>query len=274
MEHPKQASFFSVGLVRGTVGFVVGLLVGIILISVIRLALGLPVTDPQLYGLPRASWVVGALFGVFGFLLTQGVTSDWLKWARGQETPEHPHDAFPSGLARYLSATYDHKAIGIQYGVTSLIVFMLAGLFALIFRTLLAFPGTYETFGMNLRDYNTVMTLHGIVMIAGILLGVAAMSNFLVPVMIGAKDMAFTRLNAFAFWMNVPAVIILLSSLFFGGLETGWTGYPPLSTRGPLGMDMFFIGVYLVGFSSPSYFATSFQKQFGISPSQFIRKLR
>ena len=250
MENTKRAGFFSIGLVKGLIGFFAGLLAGIVLVSVIRLALGLPLIDAQLYGLPRSAWVVGALFGFFGFILAHGVVSDWLKWARGQETPEHPHDAFPSGLARYLSASYDHKAIGIQYGVTSLIVFMLAGLFALIFRTLLAFPGTYETFGMNLKDYNTVMTLHGIVMIAGILLGVAAMSNFLVPVMIGAKDMAFPRLNAFAFWMNVPAVLILLSSLFFGGLETGWTGYPPLSTRGPLGMDMFFIGVYLVGFSS------------------------
>ena len=146
----------------------------------------------------------------------------------------------------YLSASYDHKAIGIQYGVTSLIVLLLAGLFALIFRTQLALNQDI----LGLRNYNTIMTLHGIVMIGGILLGVGAISNYLVPLMIGANDMAFPRLNAFAFWINVPAVIILLSSLLLGGLETGWTGYPPLSTRAPLGTNMFLLGVYFIGLSS------------------------
>src|SRR5690606_27796982 len=54
----------------------------------------------------------------------------------------------------------------------------------------------------------------------------------------------------FAFWLNVPAGIVLLSSLFLGGFDTGWTGYPPLSARAPLGMQMFFLGVYLFGLSS------------------------
>jgi cytochrome c oxidase subunit 1 len=62
--------------------------------------------------------------------------------------------------------------------------------------------------------------------------------------------MAFPRLNAFAYWVNVPGAVILLSSLFLGGFDTGWTGYPPLSARAPLGMQMFFLGVYIVGLSS------------------------
>src|SRR5512139_1841173 len=94
------------------------------------------------------------------------------------------------------------------------------------------------------------MSLHGIVMIMAILLGVGAMSNYLVPLLIGASDMAFPRLNSFAFWINVPSGIFLLSSLFLGGVDTGWVGYPPLSVRAPLGMQMFFLGVYLFGFSS------------------------
>jgi cytochrome c oxidase subunit 1 len=98
--------------------------------------------------------------------------------------------------------------------------------------------------------YNTYMSLHGIVMIMGILLGVGAMSNYLVPLLIGASDMAFPRLNGFAFWINVPSGILLLSSLFLGGFDTGWVGYPPLSVRAPLGMQMFFLGVYLFGISS------------------------
>jgi cytochrome c oxidase subunit I len=76
------------------------------------------------------------------------------------------------------------------------------------------------------------------------------MMNYLVPLLIGANDMAFPRLNAFAYWINVPAGILLLSSLFFGGFDTGWTGYPPLSVQAPLGIQMFFLGVYVFGFSS------------------------
>jgi cytochrome c oxidase subunit 1 len=68
--------------------------------------------------------------------------------------------------------------------------------------------------------------------------------------MIGANDMAFPRLNAFAYWINVPGGILVLSSLLLGGFDTGWTGYPPLSARAPLGVQMFFLGVYLIGLSS------------------------
>ena len=71
------------------------------------------------------------------------------------------------------------------------------------------------------------------------------MSNYLVPLMIGANDMAFPRLNAFAFWINVPAASSCSPACFFGGFDTGWTGYPPLSAKAPLGMQMFFLGVYL-----------------------------
>jgi len=87
-------------------------------------------------------------------------------------------------------------------------------------------------------------------MIGATLLGVGAMSNYLVPLMIGANDMAFPRLNAFAFWINIPGAILLTATWFFGGFDTGWTGYPPLSFLAPLGMDMFFLGVYFIGLSS------------------------
>jgi cytochrome c oxidase subunit 1 len=212
------------------------------------MVLGLAYWDPAAFGFTEYAWVGGAIFGVIGFMLFVGVLSDWFKWMNGQETPEHPQDAFPRGWARYLSVSFDHKAIGIQYGVTALVVISLAGFFALIFRTQLAAPDlTVLTF----KSFNTIITLHGIVMIVGILLGVGAMSNYLTPVMIGANDMAFPRLNAFAYWINVPAVLTMLMSLVLGGLETGWTGYPPLSaTSSSFGMDMFFIAVYAAGLSS------------------------
>ena len=96
-------------------------------------------------------------------MIGTGVMSDWVKWAKGQETPETPQDAHKSGWRRYLSVSYDHKVIGVQYGVTSLVVFGIAGMFALIFRTELAAPGLAGPHPA--ATYNTIMSLHGIVMI-------------------------------------------------------------------------------------------------------------
>jgi cytochrome c oxidase subunit 1 len=247
----RNGNILSTSLVRGLVGFVGGLVVGLILISLIRLVLGLPAFlpyDPPLsFFFTEPAWVVGALFAFAGFMLAIGVMNDWFRWMRGEQTEEHPHDFASGGLRRYLSVSFDHKVIGIQYGITALLAILIAGLFAVIFRTELIAP---EIQFLQPKDFNTVMSLHGIVMIYGMLLGVAALSNYLVPLLIGANDMAFPRLNAFAYWLNVPAGIILLSSLVLGGFDTGWTGYPPLSTQAPLGMQMFFIGVYLFGLSS------------------------
>lgn len=241
----KQSGPLSIGLLGGLVGLIIGWIAGAALVTIIRLIQGLPTTAT--FGFTEPAWVLGAVFGFIGFMLGTGVMKDWLGWINGVETPAHPQDAFPSGWKRYLSASFDHKVIGLQYGVTSLVLFLLAGSFALTFRTELAAPGIQF---LQLKDFNTIISLHGIVMIAAILTGVGAMSNYLVPLMIGANDMAFPRLNAFAFWVNVPAAIFLVSTLFLGGFDTGWTGYPPLSQRAPLGMQMFFLGVYIAGLSS------------------------
>ncbi len=253
-QHSKGEGLLSISMIRGLLFMIVGVLIGMVLVSAIRLGLGLPAWKAE------PAWVVGALIGSILFMFGTGVLDDWLKWARGIETPEHHEPDAPflaGGLRQLLSVSYDHKVIGIQYGITSLIMFSVAGLFALLFRTELASSGLelmreeVTVLGMNgLQLYNTIMSLHGIVMIYGILLGVGALSNFLVPLLIGANDMAFPRLNAFAFWINVPGGILLLASLFLGGFDTGWTGYPPLSARAPVGMQTFFLGVYLFGLSS------------------------
>jgi cytochrome c oxidase subunit 1 len=87
-------------------------------------------------------------------------------------------------------------------------------------------------------------------MIASILVGVGGMANYLVPLMIGASDMAFPRLNSFAYWVNVPGALLVMGGMIVGGWHTGWTGYPPLSTHGPIGVQLFFLGVYFIGLSS------------------------
>jgi cytochrome c oxidase subunit 1 len=237
-----KTSVFSTALTRGLLGMALGFPPGMLLVMAVRLLLGLPAWKAE------PAWVVGAVFGVMGFMLGTGVMNDWLRWARGEETPEHPQaDPDLKGWAKILNVSYDHKVIGIQYGLTALLLFTLAGAYALTFRSELYSPGIQF---LQPRYFNTTMSLHGIVMIGAMLIGVGAMSNFLVPLMIGANDMAFPRLNAFAYWINVPAAVLLTLVWFLGGFDTGWTGYPPLSAKAPLGMQMFFLGVYFIGFSS------------------------
>jgi len=242
----NRYSFFSTSFFRGLIGLVIGSPIGIALVSAIRAIMGLPWRVEGSFWFTEPAWVTGALFGTIGFMIGTGGFTDWWKYAAGQEVHDPDESRIPKWF-RYWSFSHDHKVIGIQYGVLSLLMFNIAGFFALIFRTELLKTG------MQFLDpsfYNSLMSLHGIVMIMSILLGIAAMMNYLVPLMIGANDMAFPRLNAFAFWINVPSAIALLSSLALGGFDTGWVGYPPLSVRAPLGMQMFFLGVYLFGLSS------------------------
>ena len=254
------------GLVRGLIYQVIGTLLGAGIVSGIRAAMGLWVwrVDEVNFGFSEGAWVLGGLVGTLTFLIGVGVMDDWFASWRGEEIPDHHED--PPGLIKYFGPSLDHKVIGVQYVVTALILMGVGGVFALIFRTELAESGlqvltryfelvnpdaTADAIRVQaLNLYNTLMSLHGIIMIVSILIGIAGMMNYLVPLMIGAEDMAFPRLNAFSFWVAPPAAVLLLSSLFLGGFDTGWTGYPPLSARAPVGMQMFFLGVFVAGWSS------------------------
>ncbi len=234
-------SLWSLGLVRGVAGYFVGLALGMVLVVASRIALGMEMWDAE------AVWVGGLAFGIIGFVLALGAMTDWLKWTRGIETPlrHGPPEGKPA-WTRYLSVDYNHKVIGIQYGVTGMILLLVGGGFALGFRTELVAPGLQF---MQPATYNTFLSMHGWVALAAILLGIGGMANYLVPLMIGAEDMAFPRLNAFAYWINVPAIITLLLSLFFGW-DSGWTAYPPLSLRGPVGYQFMFLAIFTIGMSS------------------------
>ena len=99
MNEQKKGGFFSIGLVRGILGYLVGMIIGLGLVTGIRMILGLPATtpwDPQAktFFFVEGAYVAGALLGTIGFMLSVGVVSDWLKWMRGIETPSHPEDAF------------------------------------------------------------------------------------------------------------------------------------------------------------------------------------
>jgi cytochrome c oxidase subunit 1 len=235
--------FLRSSLVRGLFGLLLGWMVGSVLTITIRALVGLnPLKEePVLVG--------GAIIGTVAFMLGTGVMHDWLQWVRGLATPKPGHDQPAwTGALKLINVSYDHKVIGIQYGITAIVLLLTAGLFGLIFRTELAEPGLQI---LTADQFNSMISLHGIVNIGGILLGVGAMSNFLVPLMIGANDMAFPRLNAFAYWINIPGIVMLLTTLLLGGVDAGWTGYPPLSANlGKVAFSMFFLGVYVIGLSS------------------------
>ncbi len=235
-------TFFSLGLIRGIASQLIATAIGMGITVAVRVAMGLPAWKAE----PAA--VVGALFGAIGFMLGVGALTDWLKWMKGEETPMHhgpPKDK--PAWTRYFAVDYNHKIIGVQYTVTGIALIGIAGSLAMIFRLELSAPGLQF---LTADTYNTFMSAHGIVMIGGILLGVGGAMNYLVPLLIGASDMAFPRLNAFGFWITVPAALLIVAGMVFGGWDTGWTGYPPLSARAPLGIQLFFLGVYFIGLSS------------------------
>lgn len=199
--------------------------------------------------------LVGALLGVLGSLLFAGVLTDWIKWAFGIKT-ELVHGVAPGKpeWSRFLNVDVNHKVIGIQYGYTSLLVLLIGGIFAILFRLELSYPGMQlfvdDLGNANYTAFNTLFGAHGIIMIVSILLGIGAMMNYLVPLMIGASDMAFPRLNAFSYWVGLPAVMLILTGMVVGGWETGWVGYPTLSLTGSTGVTFFLLGFYISGFSS------------------------
>ena len=155
------------------------------------------------------------------------------------------------GIAGWL-VTVDHKRIGILYGVTAFIFFMVGGLEALVMRWQLARP---EMTAVTPEVYNQMFTMHGHTMIylAIVHLG-AAFFNFIIPLQIGARDVAFPRLNAFSYWTFLAGGIFLNSSWFLGGApNAGWFGYAPQTTKLfnlGYGIDFWIMGLQILGIAS------------------------
>lgn len=144
----------------------------------------------------------------------------------------------------------DHKVIGIQYFVTSFVFYLIAGAMATSIRIELATP---DPDFLGFENYNGVLTLHGTMMIfLWIVPTGAAFANYLIPLMIGAKDMAFPVLNGLAFWLVPPGGLLLLTSLIIDQPPVaGWTSYPPLSLiSGEVGEMMWILSILLLGTSS------------------------
>ncbi len=152
--------------------------------------------------------------------------------------------------------TVDHKKIGIMYGATALVFFLAGGIEALFIRLQLAQPNGSV---LTAAQYNQIFTMHGTTMV--FLLGMplsVAFANYLVPLMIGARDVAFPRLNAFGYWLFVLGGVFLYSSFLLGGAPNGgWFGYTPLTST-PIGLgalpgrgpDFWTVGIIMLGIAS------------------------
>jgi cytochrome c oxidase subunit I len=147
--------------------------------------------------------------------------------------------------------TTDHKRIGVMYILTSLGFMVLGGLLALMMRTQLISPDL----DIFTRDtYNQLFTMHGTVMVFLVAVPVwAGFANFLLPLMLGARDVAFPRLNAASYWFFLLGGIVLFSSWFaeHGAARAGWTAYPPLSVQSVgLGQDIWILSLHILALSS------------------------
>ncbi len=170
------------------------------------------------------------------------------------EIGQHPaHHEGPTGLLKWLTST-DHKVIGLSYMITSLVLFFIAGIMALVIRSQLMDPhGTLVSF----QTYNELFTMHGSIMMylfAGPF-AFGGLANYVVPLQVGAPDMAFPRLNALSYWLYLSGSITMLLGFFVAGgaADFGWVAYAPLSeaVNSPgAGADLWIVALALTGFSA------------------------
>ncbi len=154
----------------------------------------------------------------------------------------------PRGIISWLT-TLDHKRIGILYLATVMFSFLLGGVFALLIRIKLVVPGEFL---MSAEAYNRVFTLHGAIMIFLFIIPSipATLGNFALPMMIGARDVAFPRLNLASWYIYVAGAVFAVYSMVHGGADTGWTFYTPYSTMTTSSVISMTLGAFILGFSS------------------------
>jgi cytochrome c oxidase subunit I len=146
--------------------------------------------------------------------------------------------------------TVDHKRIGILYGITAFAFFLIGGSEALLIRMQLAQPDQEV---VSAGVYNELFTMHGVTMIFLVVMPLsAAFFNYLIPLMIGARDVAFPRLNAYSYWAFLFGGVFIYSSFFLGGAPNGgWFGYPSNATLDPTrGMTFYSLGLIITGIAS------------------------
>ena len=189
--------------------------------------------------------LLGYLFFVIGFVAGLGFLRYPLARMLGRRPSFHENEG--GGIRRYFGLCTDHKAIGMQYLIGIGVFFFIGGLNAMLIRAELLRPSP-QLFGAG--NYLTLVGLHGAMMMGIMSSGILGpFANYFVPLMIGAKRMAFPRIESLTFWLLMAAGTILVSGVFFGGFPTGWTGYGPLNDQSNLGYDSYIFFFVLVGIS-------------------------
>ena len=186
---------------------------------------------------PQLVYLAALLGWVIGFMAGMGAFVGPIRWLLGRDITHADAEYMAGkdqGKARYWKFTTDHKVVGVQYLIMTMIVLGFGGLLAMLIRTELGVTWA-EVFTPSF--YNSIIGTHGIAMIIGmIIIVMGPIANFIMPIMIGARDMAYPRLNALSLWLLVAAVPCLVSSLFLGGIQDGWSAYQPLASQAPPGM--------------------------------------
>src|SRR5947209_12137786 len=226
-----------------------GIVVGVIGAAVFGI-----IVNAATKGSNQDATVVAIYIGwVFFFFVGIGAFNDVLKWGFGRREPtpaeEQQLAGKGQGLWRYFRFTTDHKVVGMQYLATVLILFFVGSMGAFMIRLEQSTPGAIY---FTPSTYNTIVGMHGIIMIVSAIIMVSGpFGNFILPIMIGARDMAFPRLNALSYWLLFADVPIILTTLALYGFQTGWTGYAPLADQGLTpGMDAYCFFIIIFAFST------------------------
>jgi cytochrome c oxidase subunit 1 len=189
--------------------------------------------------------LLGYVFGVIGFLIGLGFAN--YPFSRLLGRPASLREKESEGIGRYFGLCTDHKVVGMQYLVGIGVFFFVGGVNAMLIRAELLKP-VPTLIGPN--QYLSLVGMHGTMMMGMMTSGILGpFANYFVPLMIGARRMAFPRIEALTFWLLMAAGFILVSTIFFGGFPTGWTGYAPLNEEAVMGMDSYIVFFALVGIS-------------------------
>ncbi|PFG73674.1 cytochrome c oxidase subunit I [Tepidiforma thermophila] len=231
---------YAVKSVFGALGLgLIGFYLGLGIVAFLRWLFGY--SDP--WG-GEINIIGGWVLGLFMWLMGIGMWGQWGREWFGLKT----YTRQLPGWQRYFTFNTDHKVIGIQYLVTFMVVFFLAGALAMLMRLELAQSGNQF---LSNAQYNGTMGLHGILMVAvAVAAVIGGIGNYAVPLMIGAQDMAFPRLNALTFWLVPPVAVGLLATPFLGGIEHGWTAYPPLAIYTNSAQVLFSLSIITFGLTS------------------------
>lgn len=225
--------------VRAAIWATGGFALGAGITALIRLAAGSD--DVWTFG---PVMVIGYSFALVGWLFGIGLwDAAGRQWVGLEPIPYRA-----KGWRRYLGFHTDHKVVGIQYGITFVTLLLIAGLLALTMRVELMDPGRTI---LGPAGYNRLMSLHGFTMVLVAVTALPGMfGNYILPIMIGAEDMAFPRLNALSYWFWPPVAVLLATSLLAQGWDSGWTAYAPLSIVNQNGQLFYQLAFITGGLSS------------------------